>query len=117
MRAAPNTRLYWIGALACLTALVYWPSTVFLYKRWSAAVSDTDTYSHGWLILLIYIGLVVRARHDLAAAPVRPSPLAAVVLDVPSRGKGGAGKNRPAQVRSYCGAGVSPASAKQARHR
>ena len=80
MRAARNARLYSIGALACLTALIYWPSTAFLYKRWSASVSDTDTYSHGWLILLICIGLVVRARRDLSAAPVRPSPLAAVVL-------------------------------------
>jgi len=80
MRAARNARLYSIGALACLTALIYWPSTVFLYKRWSASVSDTDTYSHGWLILLICIGLVVRVRRDLAAVPVRPSPPAAVAL-------------------------------------
>jgi len=80
MWAARNARLYWVGALACLTALVYWPSTVFLYKRWSAPVSVTDTYSHGWLILLICIGLVVRARRDLAAASVHPSPLAAVAL-------------------------------------
>jgi len=80
MWAARNARLYWIAALACVIALVYWPSTIFLYKKWSAAASDTDTYSHGWLILLICIGLVVRARRELAAAPVRPSPLAAVVL-------------------------------------
>ena len=80
MRAARYARLYWIAALACVIALVYWPSTIFLYKKWSAAASDTDTYSHGWLILLICIALVVRARRDLAAAPVRPSPLAAVAL-------------------------------------
>jgi len=80
MRAARNARLYWIAALACVTALVYWPSTIFLYEKWSAPASVTDTYSHGWLILLICIGLVVRARRDLAAAPVRPSPLASPAL-------------------------------------
>jgi EpsI family protein len=80
MRAARNARLYWIAALACLTALVYWPSTIFLYEKWSAKASVSGTYSHGWLILLICIGLVVRARRDLAAAPVRHSPVAAVAL-------------------------------------
>jgi len=80
MRAVRNARLYWIAALACVVALVYWPSATFLYEKWSAKASDTDTYSHGWLILLICIGLVVRARRDLAGAPVRPSPLAAVAL-------------------------------------
>jgi EpsI family protein len=80
MRAARNARLYWIAALVCVTALVYWPSTIFLYEKWSAPASVTDTYSHGWLILLICIGLVVRARRDIVAAPVCPSPLAAVAL-------------------------------------
>jgi EpsI family protein len=80
MQAGRYGRLYWIAALACVVALVYWSSTAFLYEKWSAKASDTDTYSHGWLILLICIGLVVRARRDVAAAPVRPSARAAVGL-------------------------------------
>jgi len=80
MQADRYARLYWLAALACVVSLVYWPSTAFLYEKWSAKASDTDTYSHGWLILLICIGLVVRARRDIAAAPARVSPLAAVAL-------------------------------------
>ena len=71
-------RLFWIAALACLVALVYWPSTVFLYGRWTDTAEET--YTHGWLILLICIALVVRARHELVAVPARPSALAALGL-------------------------------------
>ena len=71
-------RLIWIAALACLVALIYWPSTLFLYGRWTDTAEET--YTHGWLILLICIALVVRARHELVAAPGRPSALAALGL-------------------------------------
>jgi EpsI family protein len=78
MQATRYARLYWIAALACVVALVYWPSTIFLYGKWT----DTAelTYTHGWLILLICVALVVRSRRELAAAPVHASPLATVVL-------------------------------------
>ncbi|MBV8403590.1 MAG: exosortase [Gammaproteobacteria bacterium] len=78
MQITRYMRLYWIAALACVVALIYWPSTIFLYDKWSDGT--TETYTHGWLILLICIGLVVRARHDLVAAPVRPSSAALVAL-------------------------------------
>ena len=78
MRAIPDVRLCWIAALAGLVAVVYWPSTVFLYEKWTEG--SEKTYTHGWLILLICIGLVVRARHDIIAAPLRPSPGAAAAL-------------------------------------
>jgi exosortase len=78
MQASRYLRLYWIAALACVTALVYWPSTIFLYGKWLDGVSLT--YTHGWLILLICIALVVRSRRELAAAPVHPSARAAVAL-------------------------------------
>ena len=71
-------RLIWIAALACLVALIYWPSTFFLYGRWTDTAGET--YTHGWLILLICIALVVRARHQLVAAPARPSAFAALGL-------------------------------------
>jgi len=78
MQGSPYRRLYWIAALACVTALVYWPSTRFLYGKWVDKVSLT--YTHGWLILLICIALVWRSRRELGAAPVRPSARAAVAL-------------------------------------
>ena len=78
MRASPYRRLFWIAALACVTALVFWPSTTFLYGKWVDNVSLT--YTHGWLILLICIALVVRSRREIAAAPVQPSARAAVAL-------------------------------------
>jgi exosortase len=70
--------LYEIAALACVVALVYWPSTVFLYGKWTDTAEVT--YTHGWLILLICVGLVVRSRRELTAAPAHASPLAAVAL-------------------------------------
>ena len=78
MRAGSYARLYLIAALAIVVMLVYWPSTAALYEKWSDAVSKT--YTHGWLILLICIALVVRSRRELAAAPVRSSPLAGAAL-------------------------------------
>ena len=78
MQVSPYQRLYWIAALACVTALAYWPSTSFLYGKWVDKISLT--YTHGWLIFLICIALVVRSRRELAAAPVQPSVRAAVAL-------------------------------------
>jgi exosortase len=78
MRAGYYARLYLIAALAIVVTLVYWPSTLFLYGKWSDTVSKT--YTHGWLILLVCIALVARSRHELAAAPVRSSLLAGAAL-------------------------------------
>ncbi len=78
MQLARYPRLYWIAALACAVALVYWPSTSFLYGKWADQAGET--YTHGWLILLICVALVVRSRRELSAAARRPSPLAAVAL-------------------------------------
>ena len=78
MQAVRYARLYWIAALALVVALVYCPSTVFIYQKWTNTAETT--YTHGWLILLISIALVVRSRRELAAAPVRPSRLATVAL-------------------------------------
>ena len=78
MQAGRYARLYWIAALACLVALVYWPSSTFLSQKWS----DTAglTYTHGWLIFLICIVLVVHSRRELAAAPVHASRIAVLAL-------------------------------------
>jgi exosortase len=78
MQTGYYARLYLIAALAVVVVLVYWPGTIFFYGKWSDAVSKT--YTHGWLILLICVALVVHARRELIAAPVRPSRLAGVAL-------------------------------------
>jgi exosortase len=78
MQAARYARLYLIAALACAVALVFRPSIGFLYEKWTDKAGGT--YTHGWLILLVCIALVVRSRRELAAAPARPSPLAAAAL-------------------------------------
>jgi exosortase len=78
MQAPRYARLYWIAALACVVALVYWPSTVFLYEKWTDTAATT--YTHGSLIFLICIALVVRSRRELAVAPVHASPVATVAL-------------------------------------
>jgi exosortase len=78
MRVGHYARLYLIAGLAVVVVLVCWPSTVFFYEKWSDTASKT--YTHGWLILLICVGLVVRARSELSSAPVRPSALASVAL-------------------------------------
>ena len=78
MQAPRLARLYAIAALACVVAVVYWPSTVFLYGKWTDTAETT--YAHGWLILLICVALVVRARRELSVAPAHASGLATVAL-------------------------------------
>jgi exosortase len=78
MQAGRYVRLWSVAALACVVALIYWPSTLFLYEKWTDAAEAT--YTHGWLILLVCIALVVRSRRELAAAPVHASRLATVAL-------------------------------------
>jgi hypothetical protein len=80
MQATPYVRLWLIATLACVIALVYWPSTVFLYQKWSDSVDGT--YTHGWLILAICAALVLRSRREIAAAPLRASRPALLALAV-----------------------------------
>jgi exosortase len=73
MQIAGYARLWLIALLACVIALLYWPSIDFLiHEKWSDTASKT--YTHGWLILVICIWLVFRSRDELAAAPARFSP-------------------------------------------
>jgi exosortase len=77
MQVARSLRLWLIAVLACVVALVYWPSSVFLSQKWSATA---EGYTHGWLILLVCVALAIRARRELAAAPTQPAPLAQLAL-------------------------------------
>jgi exosortase len=78
MQVARSLRLWLIALLACVVALVYWPSSVFLSEKWSDMAAEG--YAHGWLILLVCVWLAMRARRALAAAPTQPAPLALLAL-------------------------------------
>jgi exosortase len=74
MRNSGLQRPWWILALACLVAAVYWPSAAVLVAQWCDFTNIT--YTHGWLILAVCAWLVYRRRAALAAAPAAPWPLA-----------------------------------------
>jgi exosortase len=67
-----------ILALALLVSLVYWPSTAVLGAQWSDFTNIT--YTHGWLILVVCVALVIGSRRDIASAPAGPWPLALAAL-------------------------------------
>jgi exosortase len=78
MQVARSLRLWLIAMLACVVALVYWPSSVFLSQRWSDTAAEG--YTHGWLILFVCVWLAIRARRELADAPTQPAPLTQLAL-------------------------------------
>ncbi|MGH8201356.1 MAG: exosortase [Steroidobacteraceae bacterium] len=73
-----------LGPLAlvlCLwaaVALLYWPSSLELHRLWTDWPGET--YTHGYLLLLLSLWLIVRDRERLALTPVRPEPLALIPL-------------------------------------
>jgi exosortase len=68
-----------VFGLGFAIAATYWPSVAALNGYWT---DTTDhTYTHGYLVLLTSIWLMLRARKRLAGAPIRPVPAAwAIVL-------------------------------------
>jgi len=63
-------------------ALLYWPSTLELHGLWTDW--GGETYTHGYLILLLSLWLIIRDRERLAVTPVRPERLALIPLAVMS---------------------------------
>ena len=61
-----------------VTALLYWPSALELHRLWTDWPGET--YTHGYLILLLSLWLIVRERKRLAVTPARPEPLALIPL-------------------------------------
>jgi exosortase len=59
-------------------ALLYWPSALELHRLWTDWPGET--YTHGYLVLLLSLWLIVRERKRLAVTPVRPKPLALIPL-------------------------------------
>lgn len=71
-RAQGWDRLVVIFGLWVAVALAYWPSAVALNGFWTDTVNNA--YTHGYLVLLISLWLVVRDRRRLFAAPLKPEP-------------------------------------------
>ena len=63
-------RLVVIYGLWIVVALAYWPSAVALNGFWIDTVNNT--YTHGYLVLLVSLWLVLRDRRQIFATPLRP---------------------------------------------
>lgn len=71
-------RLALVFGLWIAVIVAYWPSARALSALWTN--TSEETYTHGYLILLISLWLVVRERRRLLAAPVPPVPAALIAL-------------------------------------
>lgn len=71
-------RIALIFALFAAVLALYWPATQSLANYWTDV--DRRSYTHGYLIAALSVWLLWRARGRIAAQPVRPMLLAAVVL-------------------------------------
>ncbi len=80
MHIAPYVRVWLIFALVCVVTLTFWPSAAVYGAQWSDFVNIT--YTHGWLIVLVCLALLWRARTEVAATPARLWPVALGVLGV-----------------------------------
>ena len=67
-----------VFGLSLLVAVVYWPSTLAMARLWVNTAEET--YTHGYLILLISFWLAFRERHHLSEAPMVPVPGVLIVL-------------------------------------
>ncbi len=77
-RNRAGTSLFVAFALTIAVALVYWPSATALDHLWRD--THEETYTHGYLILLLSLWLAFREREQLATAPVAPVPRALLGL-------------------------------------
>ena len=71
-------RIALVISLWLVVAVVYWPSTLALARLWVNTAEET--YTHGYLILLISLWLTFRERRRLAEIPVTPVPGALIAL-------------------------------------
>ncbi len=72
-------RLALVFGLSIAVAVLYWPSARALNALWTNPEGE-EAFSHGYLILLISLWLIVRDRKRLVAAPVEPLPVALIPL-------------------------------------
>ncbi len=77
-RALATGRLSIILGLWIAVAAIYWPSAAALNSIWTG--SDGDTYTHGYLVLIASLWLLVRDRGRIEATPVRAAGWALLPL-------------------------------------
>lgn len=78
VRDQSSVRVAAIVGLMCATGIVYAPSSLALAGFWTDTADRT--YTHGFLVLLISLWLLVRDRRSIDAAPAQPVSLALPVL-------------------------------------
>ncbi|HEV2268367.1 MAG TPA: exosortase [Steroidobacteraceae bacterium] len=74
------TGLALIFAFWAAVALIYWPSALELNRLWTDLPGET--YTHGYLVFLLSLWLIVRDRRRLAVTPARPAPVALIPLAI-----------------------------------
>jgi EpsI family protein len=74
---AALNRLLMVFGLWIAVAVFYWPSSAALDALWTAPKQE-EAFTHGYLVLLISLWLVVRDRKRLASAPLQPVALALI---------------------------------------
>lgn len=78
LRAPIAGRLAVILGLWIVVALVYWPSSEALDGLWRGAAGET--YTHGYVVLIVCLWLIVRDRARLAELPIAPAPKASIAV-------------------------------------
>jgi EpsI family protein len=76
--SASSAPLPWIFALWLAAALLYWPTSRALAGFWNDTIDRA--YTHGWLVLVSSLWLIVRDRRALAQLPLRGEPRALLAL-------------------------------------
>jgi EpsI family protein len=71
-------RIAVVLGLLVAVAGIYWPSAERLNWYWTD--TKDHTYTHGYLVLLTSLWLILRARKRLSAVPVEPSPRAWIAV-------------------------------------
>jgi exosortase len=71
-------RLALVLSFWAAVALLYWPSTLELHRLWTNW--PHEAYTHGYLIFLLSIWLIVQDRKRLAGIPLRAEPLGLIPL-------------------------------------
>lgn len=71
-----------IAAVAAAVAALFWPSTLSLSEHWRSAHDHDETYTHGFLIVAIFVWLLWRLRPELQGVRVEGSPRVIVLVAV-----------------------------------
>ncbi len=79
LQAPVLSRLVMVYGLWVAAAVLYWPSAVALNALWTS-FAQKEPFTHGYLVLAISLWLIFRDRKRLAAAQIRPVPLALIGL-------------------------------------